>query len=131
MRLCATHYCVALLETESKRVPTLVSLYIYPDRDAPRRLYVGTISLATLLCTLVLNPVPLKTTLSIGSTNSASTRDMLNAADINRLTWLALRAVLNNTVLGRARFVSMSLVTEKSGVPFQPIGQGHQAVGEV
>ena len=112
-------------------MPTLVSLYTYPDRDAPRRLYVGTTSLATLLCALVLKPVPLETTHNIGSANSASTREMLNAADINRRAWLVLRAMLKNIALGRARFVSMSLVTEKSGVPLQPFGQGHQAVGEV
>ncbi len=108
-----------------------VSLYIYPDRDAPRRSYVGTTSLATLLCALVLKPVPFETALSIGSTNSASMRDLLNAADINRRAWLALRAVLKNITLGRARLVGMSLATEKSGVPLQPFGQGHQAVGEV
>ena len=131
MRLCATHYCVALLETESKRVPTLVSLYIYPDRDAPRRSHVGTASLATLLCALVLKPVPLETTHNIGSANSASTRDLLTAADINRRAWLVLRAMLKNIALGRARLVGMSLATEKSGVPLQPFGQGRQAVGEV
>ena len=112
-------------------MPTFVSLYIYPDRDAPRRLYVGAARLATLLCALVLKPVPLETTHTIGSAHSASTRDLLTAADINRRLWLALRAVLENIVLDCARLVGMSLATEKSGVPLQPIGQGHQAVGEV
>lgn len=108
-----------------------VSLDIYPDGDGPRRSYIGPTSLATILCALALALEPLETTLNIGSPNSVSMRDLLNAADINWRPRPVLDVAQQDIVLDCARLDDLGLIAKKDGVPSQIIDQWHQAVGGI